>query len=117
MAFDAVAALVAWLPGKCGVPVSSKVPEERPERFVTVERTGGARSIGSDRPALAVQAWAQTDAEAAQLALGCADALVRECAREIPQVCRCTVEGVYDFPDPDSRQSRQQLSVYMVTRP
>lgn len=117
VAFDVVAALVAWLPGVSGAPAFAEVPRERPEKFVTVERTGGGFSVGIDRPALAVQAWASSNAEAAELALAIRDALALRCAREVPQVCRCSVEGLYSFPDPDSRMSRYQLSVYMTTRP
>jgi hypothetical protein len=117
VAFDVVAALVAWLPGAVGAPAFAEVPGERPGEFVTVERTGGGFSVGVDRPALAVQAWAASNAEAAGLALRLRDALALRCAAEVPQVCRCGVEGLYSFPDPDSRQSRYQLSVYMTTRP
>lgn len=117
MAFDVVAALVAWIPAAVGVPAFAEVPEKRPGEFVTVERTGGGFSLGIDRPALAVQAWGQSNAGAADLALRLRDAIALRCAREVPQVCRATVEGLYSFPDPDSRQSRYQLSVYMTARP
>lgn len=117
MAFDVIAALVAWLPGAAGVPAFAEVPEERPGRFATVERTGGGFSVGVDRPALAVQAWAPTNAEAYALAVALRDALSTRCAAEVPQVCRCAVEGLYSFPDPESRMGRYQLSVYMTTRP
>ena len=116
VAFDVVAALVFWIAGKSGVPAYAEVPKTRPSSFVTVERTGGGSELGIDRPNLAIQAWAPTNAEAASLALKVRDALIKECAFEIPKVCRCSVQGLYSYPDPDSRSSRYQLSVYMTTR-
>ena len=117
MSFNVEAALVSWLPGALGVPAYADVPASRPPSFVTVERTGGSCSVGVDRPALAVQAWAPTRAEASELALRARDALTLRCVAEVPQVCRCEVDGLYSFPDPDSRQARYQLNVYMATRP
>lgn len=115
MAFDVEQALVEWVPTKVGAPCYAEVPDPRPARFVTVERTGGEASLGVDRPLLAVQAWADTAANASALALELRDAIVVG-ATEIPQVCRCDVTSVYRFPDPDSRQARYQLDVSAVTR-
>lgn len=121
-AFDIEQALVEWLPGKLGVPCLAEVPSGRdgpggrPEAFVSVERTGGESSLGVDRPLLAVQAWGRSAAEASELALRVRDALVLD-SWEMPEVCRCSVTGIYRFPDPDSRQSRYQLDVEAVTRP
>lgn len=116
MAFDSVEALIGWLPGKLGVPVYAEVPKSRPDSFITIERTGGATEIGADRPALAVQTWGATNALAAELAYQVRDELVLRCAHEIAQICSCTVEGLYNYPDPDTSQSRYQLSVYLVCR-
>lgn len=41
-----------------------RVPKNRPQRFVTVERTGGGVENMVDYPLVAVQTWAQTQAEA-----------------------------------------------------
>lgn len=117
MAFDVVGALVALIPEKVGCPAFAEVPERLPHRFVTVERTGGGSTLGVDRPALAMQVWGEGNADAARPALELRDWLVTRCALEVPQVCRCTVEGLYSFPDPSQRRSRYQLSVYLVTRP
>jgi hypothetical protein len=114
--FDVVAALVEWLPGKLGVPAYSKVPAPRPSRFVTVTRTGGEAEKFLDRPTLAVQTWGESDLDAATLALTTRNALSRAAELEIPQICSCKVEAIYDFPDPDSSQSRQQLTVRATTR-
>lgn len=117
MSYDVLSALCAWLPGKLGVPCSTQVPDPRPAEFVTVERTGGGYSLGRDNPYLAVQAWSGTEAGAYTLALAAREAIAVLAREELPEVCQATVEGVYAFPDPDSRQSRYQLDAYLVTRP
>lgn len=57
---DAEAFLVANL--SVGVPVSTGMPADpKPPRFVRVQRIGGTRQTRvSDRPMLAVEAWATT---------------------------------------------------------
>lgn len=115
MSFDIMAALVPALKDALGVPCSTAVPEKRPASFVTIERTGGAYSLGKDEPALAIQTWGMTEGAAYDLALMAREWLL-ECWQVIPEVCRVTVDGIVHFPDPDSRQERYQLNVYMVTR-
>lgn len=52
-----------WLVGM-GYDAYVRVPKNRPQRFVTVERTGGGVENMVDYPLVAVQTWAQTQAEA-----------------------------------------------------
>ncbi len=113
--FDVEQALIDWLPEKVGVPCYADVPAERPKAFITVERTGGSSSFAKDEPLLAVQAWAESRLSASELAARIREVLVYS-ALEIVQVCRCEVTSTYNFPDPDSRMSRYQLDVEMVTR-
>lgn len=51
-----------------GCHVSSRVPKDHPDVFVTVERTGGGATSFVDHPVMAVQIWAQTEDEAEQAA-------------------------------------------------
>ena len=115
MAFDIEQTLLEWLPKKTGYPCYIDVPLSRPDRFVSIERTGGEASIGKDEPLLAVQAWGPTRADASAIALEVRDALILH-ACEILQVLKCDVTSIYNFPDPDSRQARYQLDVEMITR-
>ena len=115
MPFSIEAALVAWLPGVLDAPCYAEVPAERPESFLTVERTGGSATYGIDRPSLAIQAWGPSKLEAQSLALKARDAMLYR-AVEIPQVRGCSVNsGPYPFPDADSGQHRYQLYVNMTT--
>ena len=116
MSFDVIAATCAALKKGLGIPASSTVPEKRPARFATVERTGGGYSRGKDEPNLAVQVWAETETEAYTLSLMAREVLIN--MRETcPSVCSCSVGGIYSFFDPESRTPRYQLDFYAVTRP
>lgn len=90
-----------------------QVPASRPEKFVTVERTGGKIDAFSDSPTFAVQAWAPTKAEAAALAEQTASAIDSWPMTE-PSVADATVESLYDFADPDSRSQRFQLTAHVI---
>ena len=90
-----------------------QVPASRPEKFVTVERTGGKRDAFSDSPTFAVQAWAPTKAEAAALAEAAAMA-IDSWPKTEPSVADATVESLYDFADPDSRSQRFQLTAHVI---
>ena len=85
-----------------------RVPKDRPQRFVTVERTGGGVENMVDYPLVAVQAWAQTQAEAEEDA-----SAIRMVALmgELPEgVHSMRVNaGPYKFYDEDSMQPRYQV--------
>lgn len=54
---NALEKVIARLSATTGVHVSSDVPAERPDAFVTVERGGGGVTAYDDRPSLTVQVW------------------------------------------------------------
>ena len=85
-----------------------RVPHDRPSRFVTVERTGGGVADMVDYPLIAIQTWAQTQAEAEEDAAAIRMvALVGE-----PPVGVHSMRpnaGPYKFYDEDSMQPRYQL--------
>lgn len=110
---NAEAWLVSHLSERLGVPAYAEVPGDRPERFVTVERTGGSSEPFRDLPTVAVQCWAQTRYEASEMARRSRDACLDY--MDEPGVSRVEVTSMYDFPDPDSRQPRYQLVVELVT--
>lgn len=92
--------------------VCGDVPNPRPKKLVTVERTGGsADSIVLDRPQLAVQCWAETRVEAADLAYE-VDSLIAEIDdQEIPEISR---SSLYNYPDEDGNP-RYQIVYDAVT--
>lgn len=107
---SSTALLIAYLKRKFpGVRVSNRVPEPRPSKFVTVERTGGQRTHLWDSPMFAVQAWAPSEVEASALADEVAVAILDWQRESI--VAYSAVRSVYAFPDPDARVPRFQLTV------
>lgn len=96
-----------WL-DDMGYSAYVRVPENRPERFVTVERTGGGVENLVDYPTIAIQTWAQTQAEAEEDA-----SAIRMVALmgQLPEgVHSMRVDsGPYKFYDEDSRTPRYQI--------
>ena len=96
-----------WLVGM-GYNAYVRVPKDRPQRFVTVERTGGGVENMVDYPLIAVQTWAQTQAEAEEDA-----AAIRMVALvgNLPDgVHSMRVNaGPYKVYDEDSMQPRYQV--------
>lgn len=63
--FDILSLLTSYLRDVTGVPVASEVPEERPARFVSVFRDGGARvDVRFDTPRITIWAWGESEADA-----------------------------------------------------
>ncbi|MDD7465488.1 MAG: hypothetical protein PUK59_04555 [Actinomycetaceae bacterium] len=92
-----------------GVTAFTSVPEKRPARFITIERTGGATDRFIDSPQIAVQAWAGTRAQAQNLAY-----TARLAAQELrlePWCAFVNLGGLYDFPDPESKHARYQFTL------
>ena len=105
--------LISHLSSKLGIPAFAEVPADRPSRFVTVERVGGPWDPFRDRPMMAVQCWAESRYGASELARSAAAACADFEAE--PGISRVSVGDAYDFPDPDSKQARYQLTVELTT--
>lgn len=108
--------IIAYLNEAGSLPAFGDVPEDRPSVFITVERTGGARSRIVDEGTYAVGVWATSRAEAMSLADDVADLLI-DAPAHVDAVAALDVLSVYNFPDPESRQARYQLTVSAVIMP
>ena len=106
--------LVQWLNEQTalGCPCYTLVPADRPDRFVTVERTGGSCGAVLDRPSLAIQCWAPTAVDAARLA-DTLSTVVLPSVYELPDVGYFSVDSLYAYPL-DERQPRYQLTASAV---
>ena len=94
-----------------GVPVHAVVPRNYAGgQLVTIERTGGRADHLIDYGVYAVQAWADTHVDAYQLASDVRDVLIAAPAH-LADLASTQVASMYNFPDPDSRQARYQLTV------
>lgn len=113
------ATVVQWLSTRptlveAGLKASASIPKERPTRFITVERTGGQIDTFRDLPNLAIQVWGQSVAECEDLS----NLLRRElpALTEIPEIAKVSIGSTYNWPDPDSKQSRWQTVVSLTVK-
>ena len=93
-----------YLRDRLGVPVTMEVPEGASGTFVVLERTGAERHDHIRRMSLAVQSYAPTLLQAAQL-----DDAVIEAMLALP-----TLERDYNFTDTETKKYRYQ-AVFAVT--
>lgn len=102
---------VKWL-ASLGYAASTYPPADGTE-FVTVERTGGDVADLVDHPMMAVQAWAQTEPRAEEMAVAIRNAALLS-TRPVG-VTRIDVNaGPYPFWDESTRMPRYQV-VFDVT--
>lgn len=107
--------IIAHLNGLAGRPAEAfqDVPADRPQRFITVERTGGGREWRVRQlPTFAIQCWAESRWEASELARETADSL--ELLAEHPSVGRVSISSTYNFPSSDG-EPRYQIVTEIVT--
>jgi len=115
MTVNVEALLVGALNAVDGLPDTySEVPATRPGSFITVERVGGGYEDVRDLPMVAVQCWEQSRFEASELAAVVAGEL-KNLAHVHPNVGRVNIESIINFPDPDSKQARYQVTATFVT--
>lgn len=113
------ATVVQWLNScpalvEAGLKASATVPKNRPDRFITVERTGGQIDTFRDLPNLAIQVWGRSVAECEDLS----NLLRRQLPElvEVPEIAKVSLGSTYNWPDPDSGQSRWQTVVSLTVK-
>lgn len=115
---NAVNLINAYVEGETGILVVTKVPRNRPERFVRTLRTGGfRRDTITDVARITFECWAANSTAAERDAQTIRDILFRspgtvlsnsEARFKIHRVEE--VAGPADSPDPDSTSSRYTLT-------
>lgn len=106
--------IIDYLRGRLGgVKVSADIPRPRPDRFVTVERTGGSATRFLDRPAIVVQCWGTSRLDASNLGLQVRRVLLD--VDGLDDIAKIDVAGLYNWPDKASGQARYQLVANLVT--
>lgn len=93
--------------------VKGEVPIGMPDRFITVEKTGGQqRGVGLFQSTLAIQSWETSREKAAELSEEVCSAM-RNMPDEVSQVTRCRGAD-YDFTDTTTKRYRYQ-AVFTIT--
>ena len=106
--------LIKWLVSK-GYVASTYPSKDSVPPFVTLERTGGGVMDLVDHPSVAIQTWAETEAEAEEMSLNIRDALLLE--GKPYGVAHVSVNsGPYPFWDEATRYPRYQIVFDMTTQ-
>jgi len=89
------------------------MPAEVPEEFVVVKRIGGRRdSVVIDRPRIALQLWAASNARAAEIAYQI-DELVTQLAQD-SRISKVSRDVLYSYEAADSGHARYQIELDIV---
>lgn len=101
---DAEDLLIGYLMPIVDVPVSTRVPRERPDRWVQVRRSGGINDVVRDRPRIDVFAWGSDEGDAHDLCMTARSALhALEGTTLLGPVCY----GVEEFLGPTRSDDRE----------
>ena len=99
-----------------GINATVHIPRPRPEKFVSIERTGGNKSdVVLDHPMITVQSWAKSRYEASELAC-IVDVFMLAIPDYYINICSCTRNSLYSFPDPESDTPRYQAVYDLVVQ-
>lgn len=98
--------IIAYLSEQLDVPVFGMVPPDPPATMVTVEKTGGSRANLIDTATIAVQSWATSIEEAAQL--NDQVKAVMAASVELDTISSCDLEADYNYTDNVRKRPRYQ---------
>lgn len=108
--YNTTQALINWLDG-LGYETYANVPSARPERFVSVQRTGGGVTDSIDHPTYAIQCWAQTYEQAENDALDIRNKIVEGITRPAKFGAMHINTSPYVWEDIETKTPRYQLVV------
>lgn len=91
---DLMGRIVAHMSTALSVPVSTEVPENRPQRFVTLNRNGGSIDRFLEYQRITVDAWDVSDERAAALIGAAIDAAI-DMPYRIANVATVDAESAY----------------------
>ena len=94
------------------VPAYGVIPSPMPATFITVERTGGRSQNQLRSATIAVQCWAGSIDEAANLCAQVVDDM--EGIISEPEIARCSLNAHYNFTDESTKRCRYQAVFDLV---
>ena len=92
--------------------VYTEIPEVKPERFYTIERTGGNVTNHIDEATIVIQSYAPSMYECAEMNETLKDQM--ELMVHLDDISRVYLNSDYNFTDPTTGQYRYQAN-YVVT--
>ena len=104
--------IIEYLAERLGVPVYGAIPANPPDTMVTVEKTGGRHINLIDAATLAIQSWAPSIEQAAQLNDQVKAAMAA--AVELATISSCDLDTDYNFTDTARNRPRYQAIFEVV---
>ena len=101
-----------WLDSELTEPCRCEKPDNPPERYVLVEKTGSGEDNHVDSAVIAVQSYAESLYEAAALNMRVKAAMERIVT--LGSIARCSLNSDYNFTDTTKKGYRYQ-AVYNIT--
>ncbi len=98
--------ILEYLSEKLDVPVYMEEPDDRPDTYVTIEKTGSSRTNLINHATLAIQSYAATMHEAAQLNETVKEVL--DASIELSSVSRAELNSDYNYTDTSTKRYRYQ---------
>lgn len=87
-------------------PAYSEEPEERPARYVLIEKTGSGRENHINSATIVIQSYAESLFFAAELNENVLSAMKK--AAELNEICRIEKNSDYNYTDTETKRYRYQ---------
>jgi len=104
--------LIDYLGAGLSVPVSAEVPEDPPETFVVLDKTGGGMENHIQSATVAIQSYGPTLYDA--IALNAQVKTLMLYGDTPPEIAGVRLNTDYNFTDPTTKRYRYQ-AVYTIT--
>lgn len=93
--------VVGWIKGFNKYPVSTMRPKNPPNKYITIERTGGLYNAWYkvQSPTVAIQCWGNSSADVTKMAYEVSDYLTTTYFD--PHVAGLEIDSMYYFPSAD----------------
>lgn len=98
--------VIAYLDGLDGIPAYAERPEEPPEEYLIIEKTGGGDDNFIARATIAVQSYAGSLLRAAEICKKVEKAMKE--ITDLENISRCKLNSSYNYTDTESKKYRYQ---------
>lgn len=101
-----------YLTEQMDVPVYAEEPEEKPERYVLIEKTGSSINNHIRRATFAIQSYAPSMIDV--MALNEEVKMVMDDAAILPEIARSHLNSDYNYTDTETKRYRYQAVYELV---
>lgn len=101
-----------YLANKLDVPVYMEKPENKPEKYVIVQKTGGGISEHIWRAIVAIQSYADSMFDAAELNQEAIQAMLG--IIQLDEISSCKLNSSYEYTDTSEKKYRYQAVFDLV---